>query len=248
MISKLFKKIPVLICFIIILCLGYICIQIIPPLLYQDNNSSNKLINNSSSNNCPQYIKDFVEKNPQAIELETNYTATVTNDPINLSVPKGIPLYLQWDSRWAFNQYGEEIIGTAGCGPTCLSMVSVGLTGDTTYNPRYVANYAQDHGYLDGSKTTWNFMQSGCQAFGIKATPVALDETAMKSQLEQGHPIICSVRSGDFTDTGHFIVITKCKNDKFIINDPNSHENSQRSWSYERLSWQIKAMWAYSLI
>ena len=38
------------------------------------------------------------------------------------------------------------------------------------------------------------------------------------------------------------------KDNNFIVNDPNSRENSQRQWSYERLSWQIKAMWSYSLL
>ena len=26
-----------------------------------------------------------------------------------------------------------------------------------------------ENGYLDGSKTTWSFMEKGCEAFGLKA-------------------------------------------------------------------------------
>ncbi|WP_300082542.1 C39 family peptidase [uncultured Thomasclavelia sp.] len=236
------KKIPAFIGFIAILLIGYLFLQIIPPLLYQNDN------NITQTTDCPQYIIDFVAKNPQASELKDNYTTKQNNEPIELASPDGIPLYIQWDSRWAFNKYGDEIIGTAGCGPTCLAMVSVGLTGNIEYNPRYIANYAQNNNYLEGSKTSWSLMQEGCRDFGLKATPVTLNKAAMINELNQGHPIICSVRPGDFTDTGHFIVITKVKDNNFIVNDPNSRENSQRQWSYERLSWQIKAMWSYSLL
>ena len=70
----------------------------------------------------------------------------------------------------------------------------------------------------------------------------------MINQLNQGNPIICSVKPGDFTTTGHFLVITKTIDGEFYLNDPNNKENSQRSWTYERLASQIKAMWSYSLI
>ncbi|MFQ6794340.1 MAG: C39 family peptidase [Thomasclavelia sp.] len=238
------KKIPAFLGFIVIVIIGYLCIQIVSPLLYQDNTINS----NNDSNNCPEYIEEFVTKNPQAKELKVNYTALENNEPIDLSVPNGIPLYIQWDKRWAYTHYGDEIVGTAGCGPTCLAMVSVGLTGNTMYNPRYVANYAKKHDYLEGSMTRWALMSEGCEAFGIKASQVALNKTAMINTLANGHPIICSMRPGDFTETGHFIVIIKSENGKFIINDPNSKENSQQQWSYDQLQWQIKAMWSYSLI
>lgn len=230
------KKIPVFICFILVLAIGYLCTQIIPSLLYDNNND------------CPQYIEEFVKNNPQAKELKTNYQDEENNDPIILETNGEIPLFIQWDKRWAYTHYGDEIVGTAGCGPTSMSMVVVGLTGNTDYNPHFVAKYAIEHGYLDGSKTTWAFMEEGCRAFGLKAASVPLDKNSMINQLEQGNPIICSVRPGDFTTTGHFLVITKTVDGKFCINDPNSKENSQRTWTYERLSSQIKAMWSFSLI
>lgn len=221
--------------FIIILVLGYLSIQFIPNLLYDNDNK------------CPEYINEFIKNNPQAEELKTNYQDTENNDPITLEVDDELPLFIQWDKRWAYTHYGDEIVGTAGCGPTSLAMVAVGLTNNTKYNPRYVAKYAIENGYLDGSKTTWSFMEKGCEAFGLKAKAVPLDKTSMASQLRQGKPIICSVRPGDFTTTGHFIVITKIVDDKFCINDPNNKENSQQKWTYERLAPQIKAMWSYTL-
>ena len=43
----------------------------------------------------------------------------------------GVPRLLQWDQRWGYREYGDGIIGITGCGPTCLSMVYIYLTGDT---------------------------------------------------------------------------------------------------------------------
>ena len=230
------KKAPAFICFILVLAIGYLGIQIVPHFLYDNNND------------CPQYIEEFVKNNPQAIELKTNYQSEENDDPITLEINDKIPLFIQWDKRWAYTPYGDEIIGTAGCGPTCIAMVAVGLTGNTDYNPRFVAKYASENGYLEGSKTTWTFMEKGCQAFNLKASAVPLDKNSMINQLNQGNPIICSVKPGDFTTTGYFLVITKTIDGEFYLNDPNNKENSQRSWTYERLASQIKAMWSYSLI
>ena len=239
---KKLKKIPAFIAFIIIFIFGYLCLQIIPPLLYNYNSGALDKVD------CPQYINEFVDKNPQAIELKENYQPNENTDPIILDSPNGIPLYIQWDKRWAYTTYGDEIIGTAGCGPTCLSMVAVGLTGKTTYNPRYVAKYAIKNDFLEGSMTRWALMESGCNEFGLIASAVPLSKNEMFKQLEAGHPIIASLRPGDFTTTGHFIVITKTINDKFLVNDPNSKENSHKQWSYSQLAPQIKAMWAYNTI
>lgn len=35
-------------------------------------------------------------------------------------------------------------------------------------------------------------------------------------------------------------------NGNIILNDPNSFTNSQKSWKYDRLQPQIKAMWVFS--
>ena len=47
----------------------------------------------------------------------------------------GIPYLYQWDERWGFKEYGSSVIGITGCGPTCLSMAIIGLTGKTDITP-----------------------------------------------------------------------------------------------------------------
>ena len=65
----------------------------------------------------------------------------------------------------------------------------------------------------------------------------------MTDNLEVGNPIICAMGAGDFTSTGHYIVITGLKDGMFVVNDPNSVENSEMLWSYERIEDQIRNLW-----
>ena len=90
-------------------------------------------------------------------------------------------------------------------------------------------------------------MTYGCQEFGVTGTMLGLDENAMANTLSYGNPIICSMGPGDFTDNGHFIVLTGYENGMFHVNDPNSKIRSEKTWSYEELKNQIVNMWWYSL-
>jgi ABC-type bacteriocin/lantibiotic exporter with double-glycine peptidase domain len=135
-----------------------------------------------------------------------------------------------------------------GCGPTCLSMVLVHLLQDATFTPRYVADFAEDNDYYaKGSGSKWALISEGGETLGLDVTELPLDENRMKKNLELGNPVICIMGPGDFTTAGHFIVLTGVKENKFVVNDPNSKENSERLWSYEEISGQIKNLWACKL-
>lgn len=157
------------------------------------------------------------------------------------------PLLMQWDSRWGYHPYGESNIGIAGCGPTCLSMVILALTKDEAATPDKLADYSMRHGhYVPGAGTAWSFMTKTPAAYGIASETLGLDEAAMKRRLDQGDLIICAMRPGDFTTTGHFIVIYGYDEDGFRVNDPNSRERSGRAWPFSRIQNQIKNIWAFS--
>ena len=53
------------------------------------------------------------------------------------------------------------------------------------------------------------------------------------------------MKPGDFTYTGHFIVLAGTKGDKIIVNDPNSKINSKKRWKMNKLLSQMKAAWSY---
>jgi ABC-type bacteriocin/lantibiotic exporter with double-glycine peptidase domain len=124
-------------------------------------------------------------------------------------------------------------------------MVLVHLLQDATYTPRYVADFAEDNKYYaKGSGSKWALISEGGETLGLDVTELPLDENRMKKNLEQGNPIICIMGPGDFNTAGHFIVLRGLEDGKFIVNDPNSKENSERLWSYEEISGEIKNLWA----
>lgn len=159
-------------------------------------------------------------------------------------VSGGIPRLMQWDGRWGNTVYGDSDIALSGCGPTCVSMVAAGLTGDAKITPVLVADYSQRNGYYDSENgTSWGLMREGVGAFGLGSEELPLDEGMMKQALDGEMPIICSMGKGDFTTTGHFIVLVGVEDGKFKVNDPNSIERSEMLWDFETLAPQIRNLW-----
>lgn len=158
-----------------------------------------------------------------------------------------VPLFIQWDTRWGYAPYGNGIVGLDGCGPTCLSMAAVYFLHDKSMTPDYIASFSAENGYYkDGVGTMWSLFNEGAEKLGLKATELPLEKKDMLDALDDGKIIICSVGPGDFTEKGHFILLTGYGDDGFYVNDPNSYNNSEKLWSYSKLSPQIKNLWAVS--
>lgn len=158
---------------------------------------------------------------------------------------KGVPLFLQWDEQWGYLKYGEEIMAIDGCGPTCLSMVAVAVLGDTTMNPYWMAKYSEKNGYMSSNATLWTLMTEGAAELGLDVTEIPLDEQRVANNLNVGNPVICIMGPGDFTTSGHFIVLTSYEDGKVTVNDPNSRERSRKKWSFQKISGQIRNLWVY---
>lgn len=172
----------------------------------------------------------------------------VTDGISNEEKKESFPLFLQWDKRWGYANYGTSNIGIAGCGPTCLSMVIFALTGNENATPNKLADYSMKNGHYEtGYGTAWTLMTAAASTYDIKAKELGLAEDEMKQKLDRGNPIICAMRQGDFTTTGHFIVIYDYDENGFIVNDPNSIERSQKRWTFETLQYQIKNLWYYQI-
>lgn len=170
--------------------------------------------------------------------------------PIDISgeVKKGeIPAFLQNDPRWGEKPYGNNTMAENGCGPTCLSMVYCFLTGDNTWNPYNLACKADEEGYyVNGSGTSWLAMTELASEIGLKSHEVRFEESAITSELNQGTPIICSMKPGDFTTSGHFIVLTGIDSrGNVTVQDPNSKSNSKKTWPLKDLMPQISNLWGY---
>lgn len=163
-------------------------------------------------------------------------------------VQKGeFPLLLQWDQRWGYAPYGDSCIAVSGCAPTAIAMVAAGLTGRNDVTPYTVAQYAQENGYyVPGQGTSWALMTEGCRYFGIQGTELSLSAASVMDALRAGCPVVCSMRPGDFTTTGHFIVLTGLQGEDIRVNDPNSNARSRQLWSWATLEGQIKNLWVFT--
>lgn len=216
----------------------------------------NKIQNNQSmlddimnSTQYPKQLKDLALKNEEALEFVYDYPAEhVKEHTIDLTEEASmdsVPLFVQWDKRRGYEKYSGNFFAASGCGPTTLSMVVVYLTHNREASPIAVAKYSKEAGYsVDGSGSSWTLISEGCRHYGVKAKTVALDESRMKAELDEGHPIVVNVGPGDFTDTGHFMVITGYDDEGFSINDPNSIEKSGKRWLFKNISSQIRAVWS----
>ena len=205
-----------------------------------------------SEDEWPRELIEMLEKNPEAKDYVLNYPLKKDMDYevdlSELSYSESVPLLMQWDERWGYTTYGSDFLAVTGCGPTCLSMVAAGLSGDNTITPYRVAQFAQANGYyVDGSGTDWSLMRTGCQEFGLLSEQIALTEFGIAQTLANGTPIICSMLPGDFTTSGHFIVLVGVENGKIRVHDPNSIIRSEKLWDYNELAPQIANLWKFYL-
>ncbi len=201
----------------------------------------------------PEPLLKALTRNPELLNFTLDYPKKKgsASDRIDLSgkyKPGSIPLLMQWDEDWGYAPYGNGIIGLDGCGPACLSMVLVGLTGNTEWNPEKVARFSEQNGYLDedSDSTRWTLMSEGAKKLGLKSSELPLSEDRMTDELSAGHPIICILGPGDFTTDGHFIVLTSYRGGSFTVRDPFSKARSAKQWSYQTLKPQIRNLWVFS--
>ena len=196
----------------------------------------------------PDNLRELLEKNPEAEEFVLQYPLIKDETPdIDLSEYVGsseVPLFLQWDERWGYSMYGDNMMGLSGCGPTCLSMVCVYILDDAKYSPLYIADFAQQNGYcVPGNGSSWTLISEGGILLGLDVTEIPLDENRIIRNLEAGNPIICIMGPGDFTTSGHYIVMTGYEDGKIKVNDPNSPARSDMLWDYDSIKDQIRNLW-----
>lgn len=197
----------------------------------------------------PDKVLQCLAVNSEMKQFAINYPAKISivfDGNFNVDVSKSeVPLFLQFDEQWGYADYGSSVIGINGCGPTCLSMAYTYLKQDGSMNPIKVADFSTSSGYLgENGDTYWALMTDGARTLGLTSEELSLSRDNIISALEDGKVIVCSMNPGDFTKTGHFILIRAYNDGLFYVNDPNSKARSSVGWDYDRLSSQISNMWA----
>lgn len=196
----------------------------------------------------PDSLVALLDRNPETMDFVLNYPRdSGKNYRIDLSEYKdedAVPLFMQWDSRWGYMEYGDDLVAMNGCGPVCLAMAGFYWTRDEAFSPDRMVSYAIREGYcVPGNGTSWTLISEGGVKLGLDVTEIPLDENRIVRNLEVGNPIICVMGPGDFTTSGHYIVMTGLEDGLIRVNDPNSYTNSEKLWDYDSICDQIRNLW-----
>lgn len=197
----------------------------------------------------PPELIELYERNPETRDFVLHYPDR-DRPAVDLSSYSRdtVPLFLQYDPMWGYDRYGSSCIAITGCGPTCLAMAGYYLTGDPSFTPDQVAFFAQANGYYaPGYGSSWTLISQGAKQLDLAVKELPLDENVMKKALRENCPVILALGPGDFTTSGHYIVLTGIEEDAFRVNDPNSLENSNMLWTYDQLKGQIRNIWKISV-
>lgn len=176
------------------------------------------------------FILGFLKNNPNLAPNSSEF-----------HIDNGLVFLAQWDKDWAYYPYAGGCMGTHGCGPTSISMILYGL--GIKQSPVDVADFAERNGHIDNGMTRWSIIDGIADEYGLymRGDYTSLDQLPKNQGLT-----LLSMKPGDFTLTGHFVVLVGQNPDgTWRVNDPNSVENSRRAWTTEELSSQIKAMWYF---
>lgn len=191
---------------------------------------------------------DHLANNPEmaafvlgSLEADGSVTGGFTEKELE----QDFPLLLQYDPRWGYFEYGGKEMGLSGCGPTCLAMTVLALTDFDDVTPDKIAAYSTEKGhYVKAVGTAWKLLDEFPTLYGLSVEHPTLKEASMKTAIDEGKVLICSVRKGVFTAEGHFIVIYGYDETGFMVNDPKCVARSNRTWTFSEFGNQLKRIWA----
>ena len=194
----------------------------------------------------PQSLIELLERNPETEDFVLNYPFRdeVVQEAFSYDRSAGVPVMMQWDPRWGYLKYGSDVVGITGCGPVCLAMAGYYVTGDETFHPANMVEFARKNGYYSpGNGSSWTLISEGGVTLGLQVTEIPLVKKKIMDNLAAGNPIICAMGKGDFSSSGHYIVLVGTENGLIRVNDPNSYANSEKLWSYEEMESQFRNLW-----
>jgi len=160
-----------------------------------------------------------------------------------------VPCYYQFDTRWGYKTYAGSEMAFTGGGPTCLSMVATYLTGNTDFNPAWMAAYSENNGYSMDGGTNWNLFASGAGGLGIDAVAITADQDRIDRNLAVGNLVVCLMGPGDFTSgTAQYIIICNKTDNGYEIRDPGSATRTAQEWSFETIAAQMQGCWVLRIL
>lgn len=165
--------------------------------------------------------------------------------------------YLQTDTRWKSKDYsakGEKTtIGASGCGPTAMAMV-LATWADPEVTPETECAWALAHGYKAPKQGTYyGYFAPAAARYGLSCRQLSwtniygnnkspLHEQTRKA-LEAGSLVIACMGPGNWTRSGHYVLVWQIDGDTIYINDPASTLARRTQGSYALFRQQVKYYW-----
>lgn len=165
--------------------------------------------------------------------------------------------YLQTDPRWGSLDYsakGEKTtIRASGCGPTAMAMV-LATWADAKVTPETECAWALAHGYKAPHQGTYyGYFEEAGRRYGLKTYRLNYsnlygnDKSAYHAQakdaLDRGDLVIACMGKGNWTSSGHYVLVWKIDGNVIYINDPASTKPHRVRGDYAVFKRQVKYYW-----
>ena len=166
-------------------------------------------------------------------------------------------VYYQTDPRWRNIPYGvngeKSTIGTAGCGPTSMAMV-LATWADPNVNPETECAWALDNGYkCYHSGTYYSYFPPAAKRYKLRCIQLNYnniygdDKSAYHAQakkaIEENNLVIACMGKGNWTKSGHYVLVYDIQDNTIYINDPASSKPSRTQGDYSLFRQQVKYYW-----
>ncbi len=179
-------------------------------------------------------------------KLDYALMGTVNNEVIKLS--KGFYIS-QNDEKFEKMAYGSSNVKVAGCGIVSLTMALNYVSEKEIVKLEDVLKWAQENNmYIDGVGSSWSLISGFAKTVPVNCEQIYINSLeSFCSSLEEGEVYIASMGKGNFTQSGHFIVITKTEDAKVSVLDPASICRSLKKWDAQTVFEQSnKCFWKIS--
>ncbi|MGN1137307.1 MAG: C39 family peptidase [Oscillospiraceae bacterium] len=205
----------------------------------------------------PREMLDYYYMNDEFIDIVYNYiehkddykSMSFTDEELNSGT---IPNLYMEDYRWCYESIGGRPIFSGGCAVVSISMISLGLSDGTYYDPVQVSRKAEEvgaSGFMGGVRNSeignvLNAVELQYNSYNFdpdEGGSGAPDEEQMKEILDKGRPLLLNFKGETFGS--HSLVIRGYDENGFILNDPASEEKSAKTWTFDELAPEILRYW-----
>lgn len=166
-------------------------------------------------------------------------------------------LYYQTDPRWKNIPYavqGEKAtIGGSGCGPTAMAMV-LATWADPSVTPQSECAWALRNGYKClNSGTYYSYFVPAARRYGLVCQQLngasiygnanSSYHQQAKNALDRGDFVIACMGKGNWTRSGHYVLVWGVEGNMVYINDPASSKVARTRGNWLVFKQQVKYYW-----